>query len=101
MILDVLIIVLGVLALLNLWVTWRVTNDELATSMQRVTHILLIRAVPFLGALIILHLQRRHPEAHSGHYREVPDPGDDFGFSGRSHRHVQRGVDGGPDSPSD
>lgn len=95
MIIDVLTILLVVLLLLNVWVSWRAINDDLSTRAQRAAHILLIWALPFLGALLVLHLQRQHPERHSGRYRELPEAGDEFGASGRGFRRTQQGLENG------
>lgn len=94
MILELLVIIFGLLALVNLWVTWRVIKDDLSSPSQRVAQFLLIWMLPFLGALLVLRLQRRQPGAHSGHYREAPNPGEDYGASGMSHRKTQQVLEG-------
>lgn len=95
MIIDVLTGVFALLLLLNTWVSWRAINDYLATRAQRVAHILLIWGLPVLGALLVLHMQRQHPERHSGRYRDVPEPGEDFGVSGKGYRRTQQGLENG------
>ena len=44
--------------------------------------------VPLMGAALTLYLKRREPERSSGHYREIPDAGDDFGYSAKAERHA-------------
>lgn len=84
MILDILSFVLLLTALFSAWVTYRIVHDHLSTPSQRVAQTILVWLVPALGAMIVLHMQRQNPEVSTGKYREPPDPGDDFGMSGRS-----------------
>ena len=95
MILEVIIGGLLLLALINLWVSWRAAHDQLATPLQRVIHILLIWAVPVLGAMLVLHFQRSDPERSSGRYRDNPDPGEDFAASGTNYRRTMRAIENG------
>lgn len=94
MILELLFVILGLLALVNLWVTWRVIKDDLSIPSQRAAQFLLVWMLPFLGALLVLRLQGRHAGAHSGRYREAPNPGEDYGASGISHRKTQQILEG-------
>ena len=104
MILDILSLVLLLSALFSAWVTYRIVHDHLSTSGQRVAQTILVWLVPVLGAMIVLHMQRQNPEVSTGKYREPPDPGDDFGMSGRSVRNFKEVVEsnssnaGGADS---
>ena len=82
MILEVFQWLLVAVLVLNLWVTWRAIRDDLATPLQRVAHVIAIWSLPVLGALLILHLQRQHPERATGRYRDVPDAGDELGTPG-------------------
>ena len=92
MILDILSLALLLSALLSAWVTYRIVHDHLSTPSQRVAQTILVWLLPVLGAMIVLHMQRRNPEASTGKYREPPDPGDDFGMSGRSVRDLKEVV---------
>ena len=96
MILEVITGGLLLLALVNLWLSWRAVHDRLATPMQRVVHVLLIWAVPVLGAMLVVHFQRSHPERSSGRYRDNPDSGDDFAASGANYRRTMRAIENGP-----
>lgn len=78
--------VLAALVFLNTWTTRAVLRDDLATQGQRVAQIAFVWLVPFLGALLTLHLKRKEAETSTGRYREEPDPGDDFGYSKPRHR---------------
>ena len=104
MILDILSLVLLLSALFSAWVTYRIVHDHLSTRSQRVAQTILVWLLPALGAMIVLHMQRQNPEPSSGKYREPPDPGDDFGMSGRSVRNSKDVVEssspysGGADS---
>ena len=100
MIVELVLTLIFVLAVLNLWMTWRVMNDGLATLPQRMAQTALIWLLPVLGALIILRLQRSHPEPHSGRYPANPDPGDDFAVSGAENRMVGRAIEGPIDPPA-
>ncbi len=88
-ILDILSLVLFISALLSTWVTFRIVRDDLSTPPQQAAQIILAWVVPVIGALIVLHMQRQNPEVSSGKYGEPPDPGDDFGMSGRSARNLK------------
>ena len=94
MILELLIVMFGLLALVNLWVTWRVIKDDLSPPSQRAAQFLLIWMLPFLGTLLVLRLQWRYPGVHSGRYPEAPNPGEDYGASGISYRKTQQILEG-------
>jgi hypothetical protein len=95
MIVEVISAVLALTALLNLWVSWRAALDDLSTVSQRAVHILTIWALPVLGALLVLHFQRQNPERSPRRYRDVPHPGNDYGVSGSSYRHMRQAIDNG------
>lgn len=85
--------VLIAICVLDAWVTWRVVHDDLSSSSQRVAQITLVWLLPAVGALIVLNMQRRNGERGSGRYREIPDPGDDFGYSRLSFKKGEGAVD--------
>jgi hypothetical protein len=74
------------LALLNAWATWRVVYDDLSSSLQKVALVTLTWVLPVLGALLVLHILRKHSERRSGRYPGELDAGDDFGHSRSSIR---------------
>ena len=88
MILDALWYLLIGIAVPNLHVSWKVLRDEATSPKQRAGQVAVVWVVPLLGALLTLYLKRDQQEEASRKYREVPDPGDDFGHSGRAQRHV-------------
>jgi cytochrome bd-type quinol oxidase subunit 1 len=51
-----------ILVLLNAWTTRVVFRDDLSSQTQRAAQIILVWLVPFLGALLTLHMKRREPE---------------------------------------
>lgn len=85
--------ILIALALLNAWTTRAVLQDDLSSQGQRAAQIAFVWLVPFLGALLTLHLKRKQPEPSSGRYREEPDPGDDFGYSRPRHRRTEESAE--------
>ena len=62
-----------------------VLRDEVISRKQRIVQVFLVWLVPIIGAVLVFAVHRR-PEAASRKYREAPDPGDDFGLSGRGSR---------------
>ena len=84
--LEVLFGLVFVLLLLNVWATYWVIQDKLSSPGQRTAQIIIVWCLPIIGALLTLFIKRQKPDRASGRYREEPDPGDDFGYSGRSHR---------------
>jgi hypothetical protein len=94
MIVDVFIAVLVALVVLNVWVTWRAIRDDLSTVPQRIVQVILVWVAPFVGALLVLHLQRQHPERSRGRYREALDAGDDLPTQGGSYGRTLRALDG-------
>jgi hypothetical protein len=85
-IVDVIVVICIIVAALNVWASWLVFRDDLSSSGQRWGQFAFVWLVPLIGALVTLHLKRREPERGSGQYREIPDPGDDFGYSARAQR---------------
>src|SRR4051812_23449661 len=79
---EMMMAMLVAIAALNLWATWLVFGDNLASWGQRLAQFAFVWLVPVIGALITLHLKRKEPERGSGTYREIPDAGDDHGYPG-------------------
>jgi hypothetical protein len=102
-IVEAIVVILIGVALLNVWATWRVLKDEFASSPQRLAQIAFVWLIPVVGALVTLQLKKREPERGSGTYRETPDPGDDFGYSGRAVRRTSETPEtgSGDHTPSD
>ena len=73
------------LALLNVWASWRIVADHLSSWQQRCAQLAFVWLVPVIGALVTLYL-KREPERGSGTYREVPDAGDDLGYTAQARR---------------
>ena len=46
------------LALLNIYVTWRIVRDRLSTRAQKIAQAALVWIVPLVGALVVRYLQR-------------------------------------------
>lgn len=66
------------------WVATRlVLRDEVISRKQRIAQVFLVWLLPIIGAVLVFAVHRR-TEAPSRKYREAPDPGDDFGLSGRA-----------------
>lgn len=84
--LEVIASVFVALVLLNAWTTRVVFQDDLSSPKERAAQIAFVWLVPFLGALLALHMKRKQPEPSTGRYRERLDPGDDFGYSRPRHR---------------
>lgn len=85
--------ILVVLVLLNTWTTRSVLRDDLSPQGQRASQIAFVWLVPFLGALLTLHLKRKETESSTGRYREEPDPGDDFGYSRPRHHMTEEAAE--------
>ena len=80
-------ILLGAIVLgMDVKATTLVLRDSLSDPPQKVLQLLLVWLLPVLGAIIVFAVHRP-AEKHPGTYREIPDPGDDFGFP----RHSGRG----------
>lgn len=90
MALELMIGSLLVLVLLNARTTRRVLRDEFLSPGQRRAQILIVWLIPFLGALLTLHMMRTKPEKFPGRYSEAPDPGDDYGYSRPRHRRAEQ-----------
>jgi TRAP-type C4-dicarboxylate transport system permease small subunit len=89
MIVEALVILFIGGALLNIWASWRVLTDHLSSWQQRIAQLAFVWLLPFIGALVTLHLKKNQPEQVTGTYREIPDAGDDFGYSGKATRHTR------------
>lgn len=87
-----------VLVLLNAWATRAVFRDQLSSPGQRNAQVAFVWLAPVVGALLTLYLKRREPDGPVGHYREEPDPGDDFAMSGQSYRNIEETIEGGDSS---
>ena len=98
MILDALWYLLIGIAVLNLYVSWKVLRDEATSPKQRAGQVAVVWLVPLLGALLTLYLKSDQQEKASRKYREVPDAGDDFGDAGGAQRHVIDKSEGHPQS---
>jgi hypothetical protein len=76
---ELLAAMLFALVMINVWATWRVVYDDLSSSLQKVALVTLTWILPTLGALLVLHVLRKHPERRSGRYPDEPDAPDDLG----------------------
>lgn len=84
--LEALWMVIAAIVVLDLWATRAVLRDTSATALQRAAQCGVVWFVPVVGAMLTLSLKRDQPEKGSGKYRDVPDAGDDYAYSGRVHR---------------
>ena len=87
--LELVALMLAVIVVLNVGVTWRIFRDNWSSPSQRIAQAVIVWLLPFVGALVVLHLQRKQPERGSGQYPANPDAGDDFGVSTRSFRRTE------------
>jgi hypothetical protein len=79
---------------MNVKATMQILRDSLSEPSQRLMQLLLVWLLPILGAIIVFAVHRP-TERHPGKYRELPDPGDDFGFP--RHGRGGRSNEGGDD----
>jgi hypothetical protein len=89
----VFVAVLGaVVFTMNIRATILVVRDSLSEPSQRLAQLLMVWLLPILGAIIVFAVHRP-AEKPSGQYREMPDPGDDFGFPRHAGRRASEGAD--------
>jgi hypothetical protein len=81
------ILMLATLAGGNAVATRLVLRDKYTEQRQKAFQLLAVWLVPILGMIFVYALHRQ-PEAPAGRYRDIPDPGDDFGTS----RQVGQGI---------
>jgi hypothetical protein len=74
--------VIVAVVVLNVFVTVRITRDDLAEPVHRVAHIVLVWLVPIFGAFVVLHIQRKEPERNPHRYYASEEFSDDFRSSG-------------------
>jgi hypothetical protein len=79
--------------ILNLWATRLVVRDDLSEWWQKVAQLLLVWLLPVIGAILVLIVHRKEEKSPLG-YREPPDPGDDYGASGRGVGKMREAFDG-------
>ncbi len=78
---------------LNITATVAIARDALSERSQKLWQLVLVWLLPIVGAIITLAVHRA-PEKPSRQYREPPDPGDDFAYSGRSKNALSELIDG-------
>ena len=93
MVFALVVVILLFLLLLNARATYEIVQDDFSSRGQRISQIIIVWAIPLLGALLTLYFKRQQPEPASGRYRKEPDAVDDFGFSGRSHRQTKERLE--------
>ena len=86
------LLLIGVPLWLNISATNAVICDEGSDRRQKIAQLLFVWLIPLVGAVIALAIHRPN-EMPSGKYREPPDPGDDFGLSGRGAKGLSRALD--------
>ncbi len=74
------IILLGLVALvaLNVYASRQCFRDAFPSRGQRLSQIVFIWVVPFVGAVLALRLLRTEPKQGTGTYREEPNIGDEY-----------------------
>ena len=102
-IVAVIIFICAAIVALDIWASWRIFRDDLSSRAQRWAQLGFVWFVPLIGALITLQLKKKEPERGTGQYREIPDAGDDFGYSARAQRSAvdDARVPGHVDAPPD
>lgn len=78
--------------MMNVWATILVARDSLSEPSQRIVQGIIVWVVPLLGAIIVFAVHRSN-EKPAGKYREIPDPGEDFGFPRHAGRRTSEGGD--------
>lgn len=78
---------------LNIKASRLVAHDGLSERGQKIAQLLIVWLVPVFGAVVVLAVHRT-AEPSSRHYRESPDPGDDFALSGRTIKNTREVLDG-------
>lgn len=86
-------IILVILVALNLAATRAILKDDFSERRQRIYQLIIVWALPIVGALVVLAVHRA-PEKPSRTYRDEPDAGDDFGASGRHGKAIRDALDG-------
>jgi hypothetical protein len=90
---EILVAIFFACACLSTWATFRIAGDDLSSRNQRIAQTVFVWLLPILGAMLVLHLQRKELERGSGKYSEQPDPGDDFGMSGRTFKQTKTALE--------
>jgi beta-lactamase regulating signal transducer with metallopeptidase domain len=85
-------ILVAALLLLQLRTSLLILRDTLSESTQRILQFSLVWLLPMIGAIIVLAVHRP-TEKSSGQYRNLPEPGDDFGYSSHPNRGGKIGLD--------
>lgn len=98
---EIVVLVLLACVCLNIWVTARIASDALSTPNQRIAQSLFVWPLPILGALLVLHIQHKELARSPGKYDELPEPGDDFGVSGREVRELKTALEANTPSGSE
>jgi hypothetical protein len=78
---------------LNVKASILIGRDTAVSRSQKSFQYLLVWFVPILGAMVVLGVHRAN-EKPTRRYREDPDPGDDFSFSGKSLKSIKEALDG-------
>jgi hypothetical protein len=78
---------------LNVKATRLVLHDGLSNSKQKVAQVLFVWLLPLVGAAVVYGVHRR-TEPPSRKYREAPEPGDDYAYSGKSLKNTKESLDG-------
>jgi hypothetical protein len=103
-------LLIGLVALiaLNVYASRQCFQDTFSTRKQRLSQIIFIWVLPFVGAVLALRLLRNEPEQSTGKFREETIMGDEFSASGKlnsqgyisslgDQSHSTGGADASPD----
>lgn len=76
---------------LNLTASAAIVKDQDCERRQRAAQLLIVWLLPLVGSLLVLGV-RRPQEEPARRYRGEPDPGSDFGMSGRAWKGVKEAA---------
>jgi hypothetical protein len=99
--LDVMEAAIGLAAIValiatNIGASRLVVRDDLSERAQKVAQLAAVWLLPIVGAIVVFAVHRKD-EPPSRKYREEPDPGDGFDYTGRVARPGARPDMDGPD----
>ncbi len=89
-------LILAAVLALHVWVTLLVLRDGFSSKKQRIAQLFFVWLIPMVGAVLVMYFNRERLDSSNGKYREVPNPGDDHGYSGAYYRETKNVITGSP-----